>query len=253
MMVGFPPGGPTDTLARIVADGMKTALGQPIVIEDLTGAGGTIATNNVVHANPDGYTIGIGNWTSHVGAPALYPLQYDVLKDLQPIAYLSGAPLFILGKNDLPPRNVAELISWVKTKSTPSVFGTVGAGSAAHMCGVFFQQKTGAKFQYVPYRGAAPAMQDLMAGQIDLSCLDATFVIAECPGGAVQGLCGHERKTLGQGAGHSDHDRIRRRPDLTITFWHGLWAPKGTPRPIVDRLERGGKNRLGRSRSAQAA
>ncbi|MGC1446424.1 MAG: tripartite tricarboxylate transporter substrate-binding protein, partial [Xanthobacteraceae bacterium] len=110
MMVGFPPGGPTDTLARIVADGMKTALGQPIVIEDLTGAGGTIATNNVVHANPDGYTIGIGNWTSHVGAPALYPLQYDVLKDLQPIAYLSGAPLFILGKNDLPPRNVAELI-----------------------------------------------------------------------------------------------------------------------------------------------
>src|SRR5271169_1138180 len=123
MMVGFPPGGPTDTLARIVADGMKTALGQPIVIEDLTGAGGTIASNNVVRANPDGYTIGIGNWTSHVGAPALYALQYDVLKDLQPIAYLSGAPLIILGKNDLPPRNAAELISWVKSKSTPSVFG----------------------------------------------------------------------------------------------------------------------------------
>ncbi len=111
MIVGFPPGGPTDTLARIVADGMKDALGQPIVIQNITGAGGTIGTASVVHANPDGYTIGIGNWTSHVGSPAIYPLQYDVLKDLAPVAFLAAAPLWILGKNDLPPRSAAELIA----------------------------------------------------------------------------------------------------------------------------------------------
>jgi tripartite-type tricarboxylate transporter receptor subunit TctC len=243
MMVGFPPGGPTDTLARIVADGMKTALGQPIVIEDLTGAGGTIATNNVVHANPDGYTIGIGNWTSHVGAPALYALQYDVLKDLQPIAYLSGAPLFILGKNDLAPRNVGELISWVKTKSTPSVFGTVGAGSAAHMCGVFFQQKTGAKFQYVPYRGAAPAMQDLMASQIDLACLDATSALPNVQAGRFKAyaIMSEQRWDKAPDVPTMNESGV---PGLTITFWHGLWAPKGTPKAIVDRLDAAAKAAL---------
>src|SRR5277367_1844545 len=235
MMVGFPPGGPTDTLARIVADGMKTALGQPIIIEDLTGAGGTISTNNVVHAIPDGYTIGIGNCTSHVGAPALYALQYDVLKDLQPIAYLSGAPLIILGKNDLPPRNAAELISWVKSKSTPSVFGTVGAGSAAHMCGVFFQQKTGAKFQYVPYRGAAPVMQDLMAGQIDLACLDASSSLPNVQAGRFKAyaVMTEQRWDKAPDIPTMNESGV---PGLTITFWHGLWAPKDTPRAVVDRL-----------------
>ena len=244
MMVGFPPGGPTDTLARIVADGMKTALGQPIVIEDLTGAGGTIATNNVVRANPDGYTIGIGNWTSHVGAPALYSLQYDVLKDLQPIAYLAGAPLFILGKNDLPPGNVAELISWVKTKSTPSIFGTVGAGSAAHMCGVFFQQKTGAKFQYVPYRGAAPVMQDLMAGQIDLACLDASASLSNVQAGRFKAyaVMGESRWNKAPDVPTMNESGL---PGLTITFWHGLWAPKNTPRAIVDRLSAAARAALG--------
>jgi tripartite-type tricarboxylate transporter receptor subunit TctC len=243
MMVGFPPGGPTDTLARIVADGMKTALGQPIVVEDLTGAGGTIASNNVVHANPDGYTIGIGNWTSHVGAPALYVLQYDVLRDLQPIAYLSGAPLFVLGKSDLPPRNVAELISWVKAKSTPSVFGTVGAGSAAHMCGVFFQQKTGAKFQYVPYRGAAPAMQDLMAGQIDLACLDASSSLPNVQAGRFKAYAVMNEKRWDKAPDIPTMIETGL-PDLTISFWHGLWAPKGTPRPIVDRLSAAARTTL---------
>jgi tripartite-type tricarboxylate transporter receptor subunit TctC len=235
MMVGFPPGGPTDTLARIVADGMKIALGQPIVIENLTGAGGTIATNNVVHANPDGYTIGIGNWTSHVGAPAIYSLQYDILKDLQPIAYLSGAPLLILGKNDLPPRNVAELISWAKAKSSPSVFGTVGAGSAAHMCGFFFQQKTGARFQYVPYRGAAPAMQDLIANQIDLACLDATSALPNVQAGRFKAyaIMSEQRWDKAPDIPTMIESGV---PGLTITFWHGLWAPKGTPKAVIDRL-----------------
>ena len=168
MMVGFPPpSGPTDTLARMLADAMKSSLGQTIVVETLSGASGTIATGRVVHADPDGYTIGIGNWGSHVGAPAIYTLDYDILKELQPISLLEASPLWILGKSTLPPKTPSELIAWLKARSEPTTFGTVGAGSAAHLCGIYFQQKTGANFQYVPYRGAAPAMQDLIGGQID--------------------------------------------------------------------------------------
>ena len=236
MIVGFPPGGPTDTLARIVADGMKSSLGQPIVIEDVTGAGGTIGTADVVHANPDGYTIGIGNWTSHVGSPAIYPLRYDVIKDLEPIAYLAGAPLWILGKNDLPPRNVAELITWLKANPNPSTFGTVGAGSAAHMCGFFFAQKTGAKFQYVPYRGAAPAMQDLMANQIDLSCLDGSSTLANVQAGRFKAyaVMGDKRWDKSPQTPTMIESGV---PGLTITFWHGLWTTKGTPKAVIDRLD----------------
>jgi tripartite-type tricarboxylate transporter receptor subunit TctC len=236
LIVGFPPGGPTDTLARIVADGMKSSLGQPIVIEDLTGASGTIATTRVVNAKPDGYTIGIGNWTSHVGSPAIYPAQYDVLTDLQPIALLASAPLWILGKNALPPRTATELITWLKSNPSASTFGTVGAGSAAHLCGFFFQRKTGVRFRYVPYRGAAPVMQDLMAGQIDLSCLDSSATLPNVEAGRVKAF-----------AVMSDHRWEKSPqtptmiesgvPELTISFWHGLWTTKGTPKNVVDRLD----------------
>lgn len=243
MIVGFPPGGPTDTLARIVADGMKTSLGQPIVIENVTGAGGTIATADVVRANPDGYTIGIGNWTSHVGSPAIYPLQYDVLKDLAPIAYLAGAPLWILGRNDLPPRTAAELISWLKSNPNPSTFGTVGAGSGAHMCGFFFAQKTGAKFQYVPYRGAAPAMQDLMAGHIDLACLDGSSTLASVQAGRMKAFAvmGETRWAKSPQTPTMIESGV---PGLTITFWHGLWTTKGTPKAVIDRLDTAVKDAL---------
>jgi tripartite-type tricarboxylate transporter receptor subunit TctC len=234
LIIGFPPGGPTDTLARIVADGMRSSLGQPIVIENVSGAGGTIGAANVVHANPDGYTIVIGNWTSHVGSPAIYPLQYDVLKDLEPVAYLAGAPLWILGKNDLPPRNAAELIKWVKTN--PATFGTVGAGSGAHMCGFFFAQKTGAKFQYVPYRGAAPAMQDVMANQIDLTCLDGSSTLANVQAGRMKAFAvmGETRWDKSPETPTMIESGV---PGLSITFWHGLWTTKGTPKAAIDRLD----------------
>jgi tripartite-type tricarboxylate transporter receptor subunit TctC len=236
MIVGFPPGGPTDTLARIVADGMKTALGQTIVIEDVTGAGGTIGTARVVHANPDGYTIGIGNWTSHVGSPALYDIQYDVVKDLQPVAVLAAAPLWIVGKNALPPRTAADLIRYVKMTPKPVTFGTVGAGSAAHLCGIYFQQKTGAHFQYVPYRGAAPIMQDLMADQIDLSCLDGSATLPNVQAGRFKAyaLLGEKRWDKAPETPTMIESGV---PGLTISFWHGLWTTKGTPTDVVDRLD----------------
>jgi tripartite-type tricarboxylate transporter receptor subunit TctC len=236
LIVGFPPGGPTDTLARIVAEGMKSSLGQPIVIEDISGATGTIGTARVVHANPDGYTIGIGNWASHVGSPAIYPVQYDVLKDLQPIAVLASAPLWILGKNALPPSSAAELIAWLKSNPNASTFGTVGAGSAAHLCGVFLQQKTGARFRYVPYRGAAPVMQDLMANQIDLSCLEASATLPNVEANRFKAFAVMSDARW-QKSPNTPTMIEAGVPGLTISFWHGLWTTKGTPKDIVDRLD----------------
>jgi tripartite-type tricarboxylate transporter receptor subunit TctC len=243
MMVGFPPGGPTDTLARIIGDAMKTTLGQSIVIETVSGAAGTIATGRVAHAAPDGYTIGIGQWSSHVGAPALYNLDYDIHKDLQPIALLAYSPLWILGKNALPPNNASELIAWLKTNPNSVTFGTVGSGSAAQLCAIAFQQKTGARFQYVPYRGAAPAMQDLIGGQIDMSCLEASAGLAYVQDGKFKAY-----------AVMSDQ-RWSKSPDTptmmesgvagaSITFWHGLWTTKGTPKDVVDRLVAAVQNAL---------
>ena len=236
MMVGFPPGGPTDTLARILADAMKSSLGQTIVVETVSGASGTIATGRVVHANPDGYTIGIGNWASHVGAPALYALDYDVLKDLQPISLLEASPLWILGKSALPPKTASELIAWLKARSEPTTFGTVGAGSAAHLCGIYFQQKTGARFQYVPYRGAAPAMQDLVGGQIDLSCLEASATLANVQAGRLKAFAvmSEQRWPKSPDTPTMIESGV---PGLSISFWHGLWTTKGTPKEVVDRLD----------------
>src|SRR5580704_1579978 len=243
MMVGFPPGGPTDTLARIVADGMKNALGQPIAVETVSGASGTIATGRVVHAAPDGYTIGIGQWSSHVGSPAIYTLDYDIIKDLQPISLLAYSPLWVLGKSTLPPNNVTELIAWTKSQSQPITVGTVGTGSAAQLCSIYFAQKTGAHFQYVPYRGAAPALQDLIGGQIDLSCLEASATLPSVEGGKVKAyaVLSEQRWPKSPNTPTMIEAGV---PGLSISFWHGLWAPKGTPKNIVDRLDKAAQTAL---------
>ena len=235
MMVGFPPGGPTDTLARIVADGMKNTLGQAIAVETVSGASGTIATGRVVHAAPDGYTIGIGQWSTHVGSPALYKLDYDVIKDLQPLGLLAYSPLWILGKSALPPNTPAELIDWAKKSSQPITVGTVGTGSAAQLCAIYFAQKTGAHFQYVPYRGAAPALQDLIGGQIDLSCLEASATLPSVEAGKVKAyaVLSEQRWPKTPNTPTMIESGV---PGLSITFWHGLWTTKGTPKPVVDRL-----------------
>jgi tripartite-type tricarboxylate transporter receptor subunit TctC len=236
LMVGFPPGGPTDTLARILADAMAHSLGQSVVVETLSGASGTIATGRVVHATPDGYTIGIGNWTSHVGSPAIYTLDYDIYKDLQPVALLAASPLWIVGKNDVPPKTAAELLAWVKSNPNPITFATVGAGSAAHLCGLYFAQKTGAKFQYVPYRGGAPAMQDLIGGQIDLSCLEASQTLANVQAGRFKAFAvmSEQRWPKSPDTPTMIESGI---PGLSISFWHGLWTTTGTPKAVVDRLD----------------
>ncbi len=168
VIVPFPAGGPTDTTARIVSEGMRPALGQTLVIENVGGGGSTIGVGRAIRAAPDGYTVIVGNTTSHVGAPAIYPVQYDILKDLEPVALLPAAPTLIIGRPTLPVNTVRELIGWLKANPDKATAGTVGAGSSGHLSAIHFQKETGTRLQMVPYRGATPAMQDVVSGVIDL-------------------------------------------------------------------------------------
>jgi tripartite-type tricarboxylate transporter receptor subunit TctC len=235
MIVPFPAGGPTDTLARLVSEGMRPALGQTVVIENVTGAGATIGVGRAVQAAPDGYTLSIGNWTSHVGSAALYPVAYDVLKDFEPVSLLSLAPMIIVGKNALPADNAGELIAWLKANPDKASAASVGAGSAAHVCGLYFQDKTSTRFQFVPYRGGAPAMQDLVAGQIDLMCAEASQTLTYVRGGKMKAFAVMSKTRWPALPEVPSTDEIGM-PGMYISFWHGLWVPKGTPQDVIARL-----------------
>ncbi len=231
MIVPFPPGGPTDTVGRIMAERMKTTLGQTMVIENVTGAGGTIGVGRVARAEPDGYTLSIGQWTTHVGDGAIYPLQFHVLHDFEPVSLLTSSPLWILGRNDLPAKNLKELIAWLKA-NPGSMAATVGAGSAAHMCMIYFQNNTDTQSQFVPYRGGAPALQDLVARQVDLGCLEASQTLGHYRGGKVRvfAVMAKNRFFPAPDVPTVDEAGV---PGLHFPFWHGLWAPKGTPKDVV--------------------
>jgi tripartite-type tricarboxylate transporter receptor subunit TctC len=236
LLVGFPPGGPTDALARLLADAMGRTLGQAVVVETVSGASGTIATGRVVHAAPDGYTIGIGNWSSHIGSPAIYALDYDVLKNLQPISLLAYSPLWILGKEALPPNNAKELISWLKARNATTTFGTVGTGSAAQLAAVSFANAVGVKFQYVPYRGAGPAIQDLLSGQIELSCLEASSTLPYVQAGKMKAYAVMAERRWSKSPATPTAIEAGA-PGVSLPFWHGLWTTAGTPKAVVDKLD----------------
>jgi tripartite-type tricarboxylate transporter receptor subunit TctC len=235
MIVPFPAGGPTDTLARLLGERMRVSLGQTVVIENVTGAGATIGTSRAARATPDGYTIILGNWTSHVGSSVIYPVQYDSQKDFEPVTRLPVSLLMIFGKNALPAHDAKELIAWLKANPDKSSMATVGAGSAAHMCGVYFQQKTGTHFGFVPYRGAAPAVQDLVAGQIDMFCGDASNVMPFARSGKLRAYAVMNKTRWFNATDIPTMDEVGV-PGLEIPFWNGLWAPKGTPKDVIARL-----------------
>jgi tripartite-type tricarboxylate transporter receptor subunit TctC len=236
IIVPFPAGGPTDTLARILGERMRISLGQPVLVETVTGAGASIGVVRAAQSAPDGYTLSIGNWTSHVGAGAMYPAAHDALLDLQPIARISATPLMIVGKNTLPPQNAHELIAWLKANPGKASAATVGAGSGAHVCLLYFAQKTGTSFQLVPYRGGAPVMQDLVAGQIDMFCAEASQTLSFLRSGAMKAfaIMSKERWPAAPEVPTMDEVGV---PGMYISFWNGLWAPKGTPKEIVARLD----------------
>ena len=235
MIVPFAAGGPTDTLARLLGERMRVSLGQTVVIENVTGAGATIGVGRAAQAAPDGYTLSIGNWTSHVGSGALYPIQYDLLKDFEPISLLTFAPMIIVGKTGLPANDAKELIAWLKANPDKASAASVGAGSAAHVCGLYFADKTGTRFAFVPYRGGAPAMQDLVGQQIDLMCAEGSQTLTYVRSGKIRPFAVMTQTRWPALPDVPTTDEIGA-PGMYISFWHGLWVPKGTPPEVVDRL-----------------
>jgi tripartite-type tricarboxylate transporter receptor subunit TctC len=235
MVVPYSAGGPTDTIARIMAEGMRASLGQTIIVENTTGAAGTIGVGRVARAAPDGYTIGIGHWGTHVVNAAIYALQYDVLNDFEPVAMIATNPQLIVAKKAVPASNLQELIAWLKANSATATQGTAGHGSASHVSGVYLQNVTGARFQFVPYRGAGPAMQDLVAGQIDIMVDQAANSLPQVRAGAIKAFAVTDKVRLAAAPEIPTVDEAGV-PGLHIAIWHALWMPKGTPGSIIARL-----------------
>src|ERR1700704_969298 len=230
LIVPFAAGGPTDVLARILAEHMRGTLGQTVLIENVTGASGAIAGLRAARANPDGTTLTIGHWGTHVLNGAVYPLQYDVLNDFAPVALVGNGPPLIIGKPKLPARDLRELIGWLKHNKATA--GTAGPGSGAHVAGVFFQNLTETSFSFVPYRGAGPALNDLMAGQIDIMFDQATNSLPQVRGGTVKAYAVTSRTRLASAPDIPTVDEAGV-PGLYIAYWHAIWAPKHTPGDVV--------------------
>ena len=236
IVVGFPPGGPTDTVARVMADHMKTTLGQTVLVENVGGAAGTIGAARVARADPDGHTLYVGQWSSNVGAPALFATPYKVIDDFEPVSLLTTSYLWILGKTALPAKDLKELVGWLKANPGKASAATVGVGSAAHICLIDFANKSGTNFQIVPYRGGAPAMQDLVGGQVDLGCLEASQTLQQFHAGKVRVFALLAKKRW-FGAPEIPTLAEAGLPGDEIAFWHGLWAPKGTPKDVIGKLD----------------
>lgn len=235
VIVPFAAGGVTDIVARIVSERMNKALGQSVIIENVSGAGGTIGVTRLFRAAPDGYTLVVGQWTSHVGAGAMYPVPFDYLNDFEPVSMLSIAPLWIIGRSNLPAKDLRELIAWLKANPDKASAATTGLGSGIHMCLVYFQNMTGTKFPLAPYRGAAPLMQDMLAGQIDLSCPEAGQTLPQYRAGSIKAYAVLTQKRWFAAPDVPTIDEAGV-PGLHFPFWHAIWAPKGTPKDVIAKL-----------------
>jgi tripartite-type tricarboxylate transporter receptor subunit TctC len=235
IIVPYSAGGPTDTLARILSEHMRTSLGQSIIIENVTGAGGTIGVGRVARAAPDGYTLGIGQVSTNAFNGAVYQLPFDLLKDLEPVALLTIAPMWIIGKSALPASNVKDLVAWLKANADKATMAAVGWGSASHLCGVYFQTHTDTRFAFVPYRGAAPANQDLIAGQIDLFCPEASNSLPLLKSGKVKAFAVLSKRRWAAAPDVPTIDEAGL-PGLYIPFWHGFFVPTGTPKDVIGKL-----------------
>jgi tripartite-type tricarboxylate transporter receptor subunit TctC len=235
MVVPFSAGGPTDTLARIIADRMRAALGQTVVVENTTGAHGTIAVRRVARAAPDGYTLSIGNWGSHVANGAILALPYDLLKDFEPVAMLASNPQLIVSKNAVPAKDLKELIAWVKANQDKVSAGTAGIGASSHLSGVYFQNITGTKFLFVPYRGTGPAMQDLVAGHLDLMFDQISNSLPHVRAGKIRAyaVTAPIRSPAALDIPTVDEAGV---PGFYTAIWHGIWVPSGTPQNVITKL-----------------
>ncbi len=225
-------GGPTDTIARIVMARVQQTLGQTIIIENIGGASGTIATGRVVRADPDGYTLIIGGVNHFVVNGAVYPLNYDLLKDFEPISMLATGPMLILSRNSLPAKDLKELIAWLKANPDTVTFGTGGLASPPHITGLSLQEVTGNKFQFVPFRGSAPALQNVLAGQLDIIIDQASAALGIARGGGARVYAVTSKERLASALEIPTVDEAGL-PGFHVSIWQGLWAPKRTPKEIV--------------------
>jgi len=231
----FAAGGPVDAVARILSGPMSQALGQPVIVDYTVGAAGTIGVGRVARAAPDGYTLSIGHWATHVINAAIYPLQYDVLRDLEPVGMICANPLLIVAKNSFPAADLTELIAWLRANPDRASVGTAGVGSGSHMGGVYFQSATGTKVQYIPYKGTGPAMQDLLAGRIDLMVDQASNSLPQVRAGKINVYAVTAKTRLSAAPEIPTVDEAGL-PGLYVSVWFGIWAPKGTPRDVVAKL-----------------
>jgi tripartite-type tricarboxylate transporter receptor subunit TctC len=233
LIVPYAAGGPTDTIARVIGDRMGQSLGQAVVIENIAGAAGTIAAARVARAAPDGYTMFIATWSSHVVSPVIYQLPYDVFRDFVPVAWLTQTPLLLVSKKDVPANSLKELVAWLKANPNPALLGN--AGGTDQVAGYLLAQKTGARIQLVPYRGLAPAMQDLVAGRIDLLFDQPSDALPQIKSGTIKGyaVTASHRAVIAPDIPTVDEAGL---PGLHISPWHSLWLPKNTPDDVVAKL-----------------
>jgi tripartite-type tricarboxylate transporter receptor subunit TctC len=235
IVVPFAAGGPTDALARILAERMQNKLGQTILIENVTGAAGSLGVGRVVHAPPDGYTVSIGHLGTHVANGAIYKLGYDLLTDLEPVVLLPSNPMIIVSKKAVPATTLKELIAWLKARPTPATAGTAGAGSGSHIAGLYFENVAGVNLQFVPYRGTAPALNDLVAGQIDLMIDQTSNSIAQVRAGTIRAYAVTDDKRVPSASDIPTTDEAGL-SGFHMTLWSGLWVPKDTPKDVIARL-----------------
>ncbi len=235
IIVPFAAGGPSDAMARILAERMKITLGETLLVENVTGAGGSIGVGRAVRSAPDGYTISFGHLGTHVANGAIYKLGYDLVTDLEPVVLLPSNPMVIVSKNAVPAKSLKELLAWLKAQPKPPTAGTAGAGSGSHIAGLYFENITGIKLQYVPYRGTAPALNDLVAGQIDLIIDQTSNSIGQVRAGNIRAYAVTDDKRVESAADIPTVDEAGL-PGFHMTLWSGLWVPKDTPKEIVAKL-----------------
>ena len=235
VVVPFSAGGPSDAMMRILGERMKMSLGEAILVENTTGAGGSIGVGRAVHSPPDGYTVSFGHLGTHVANGAIYKLNYDLVADLEPVVLLPSNPMVLVSKNAVPAKTLKELIDWLKSRPQPPTAGTAGAGSGSHVAGLGFEAATGVKLQYVPYRGTAPAMNDLVAGQIDIIVDQLSNSMNQIRAGTIRAYAVTDTKRSEQAPEIPTVDEAGL-PGFHMTLWSGLWVPKGTPKEIVAKL-----------------
>jgi tripartite-type tricarboxylate transporter receptor subunit TctC len=243
IIVPYPAGGPTDTLARVMSEPLKTALGQSVVVENVTGAGGSIGTGRVARAAPDGYTVSIGHNQTHVINGASQNLTYDVVKDFEPVTLVAETPIWIIARKSLPANDIKELVAWLKQPETKANIGAVGVGGPGDIAGLSFQRETGTKFPFVIYRGGAPLLQDLLSGQIDFTFGQAATYLPHVRSGALKAYAVLMPRRWWAAPEVPTLDELGIK-GIYAGFWHGIWVPKGTPAPIVATLNAAFKTTL---------